>query len=781
MAHRGRLNVLAHTVGRPYEAILVEFEGEANPDADTAQPEGGTGDVKYHHGATGTYMVRSRARASRSRCRRTRATSSSSTRSSRAARAPTRPAARAARLHARPDARRAGAAARRRRVPGPGRRRRDAEHAEPQGLHDRRHDPPDHEQPARLHDRPVATRARRATPRTSAKGFDVPIIHVNADDVEACIAADPAVRSPSARSSAATPSSTWSATAASATTRPTSPPTRSRRCTSGSRSTRRSASSTRTSSIEEGVVTRRGGRARWRPRRLQRRAKAHDGAEGGDGRQADDDDERELDRIRQPRAAAPRVNADTLRALNEQLLQRARGLHRPPQAEAAARAPAQGARRGRGIDWAQAEALAWGSLLQQGVPIRLTGQDSERGTFSQRHLKLHDPETGQRLRADAEPRRTPRRRSSCTTRRCPRPPASASSTATRAQAPEALVLWEAQFGDFVNGAQVIIDQFIVSGARQVGPDDAPHAAAPARLRGRRPRALVRPPRALPAARRRGQHPRRQLLDAGAVLPPAAPPGADPEAPPAGRDDAEEPAAPARRGVALVAPDRGPLLPRARRPDAAGLARRGHPARALLRQGLLRHHRRTRSAPSCDNVAVGRVELLYPFAENELRELMATLPEPETVVWAQEEPKNMGARDRHGAAARLDPAGVGGATSTSAASSAPARARATPRRTVPSRRGSCARRSACAEQIRPPRPCLFALAHAISQRDSACSRVRVTLLASASASCSPSWPRTTRAPRPTAPGSPASATTPTLRAGRTVQDVGRRVHEDRRRR
>ncbi len=55
MAHRGRLNVLAHTVGRPYESILVEFEGEQTLSADTAAPEGGTGDVKYHYGAAGKY------------------------------------------------------------------------------------------------------------------------------------------------------------------------------------------------------------------------------------------------------------------------------------------------------------------------------------------------------------------------------------------------------------------------------------------------------------------------------------------------------------------------------------------------------------------------------------------------------------------------------------------------------------------------------------------------------------------------------------------------------
>ena len=54
MAHRGRLNVLAHTLGQPYEAILREFEGERTLEAVVADPEGGTGDVKYHLGAEGT-------------------------------------------------------------------------------------------------------------------------------------------------------------------------------------------------------------------------------------------------------------------------------------------------------------------------------------------------------------------------------------------------------------------------------------------------------------------------------------------------------------------------------------------------------------------------------------------------------------------------------------------------------------------------------------------------------------------------------------------------------
>ena len=57
MAHRGRLNVLAHNLGRPYETIFAEFEGASTLEAVTTIPQGGTGDVKYHHGAQGTYAL----------------------------------------------------------------------------------------------------------------------------------------------------------------------------------------------------------------------------------------------------------------------------------------------------------------------------------------------------------------------------------------------------------------------------------------------------------------------------------------------------------------------------------------------------------------------------------------------------------------------------------------------------------------------------------------------------------------------------------------------------
>ena len=120
------------------------------------------------------------------------------------------------------------------------------------------------------------------------------------------------------------------------------------------------------------------------------------------------------------------------------------------------------------IDWGQAEALAFASLLAQGVPLRLTGQDTARGTFSQRHLVLHDAKTRRRATRRSSTSRTRRRRSRSTTARCRSRPRSGFEYGYSVQAPEALVMWEAQFGDFVNAAQVIIDQFIVSGLAKWG-------------------------------------------------------------------------------------------------------------------------------------------------------------------------------------------------------------------------------------------------------------------------------------------------------------------------
>ena len=114
------------------------------------------------------------------------------------------------------------------------------------------------------------------------------------------------------------------------------------------------------------------------------------------------------------------------------------------------------------VDYGMAEALAFGSLLRKGVPVRLTGQDSQRGTFNQRHAALVDVENGQRYfpLAHVAPGQA---RFEAYNSELSEAAVLGFEYGYSRDYPETLVLWEAQFGDFANGAQVIIDQFITSG------------------------------------------------------------------------------------------------------------------------------------------------------------------------------------------------------------------------------------------------------------------------------------------------------------------------------
>ncbi|HEY0808594.1 MAG TPA: 2-oxoglutarate dehydrogenase E1 component, partial [Longimicrobiales bacterium] len=115
-----------------------------------------------------------------------------------------------------------------------------------------------------------------------------------------------------------------------------------------------------------------------------------------------------------------------------------------------------------GIEWGHAEALAFATLLTEGVPVRMTGQDVERGTFSHRHAVLHDSKTGQTyspLKQLRDSKATFEIYNSTLSELA----VLGFEYGYSVVAPESLVLWEAQFGDFVNGAQVIIDQFISAG------------------------------------------------------------------------------------------------------------------------------------------------------------------------------------------------------------------------------------------------------------------------------------------------------------------------------
>ena len=142
---------------------------------------------------------------------------------------------------------------------------------------------------------------------------------------------------------------------------------------------------------------------------------------------------------------------------------RAAGLPRPPEAREGPR----GARRrwcagARPLDWAMAEALAFGTLAWEGTRVRLVGQDTRRGTFSHRHAVLFDQERGtpyaplSHLRSGQGPVEI---RDSLLSEAA----ALGFEYGYSLELPEALVVWEAQFGDFVNAAQVIVDQFLSSG------------------------------------------------------------------------------------------------------------------------------------------------------------------------------------------------------------------------------------------------------------------------------------------------------------------------------
>ena len=120
---------------------------------------------------------------------------------------------------------------------------------------------------------------------------------------------------------------------------------------------------------------------------------------------------------------------------------------------------------GKGIDWATAEALAFGTLLTEGYPVRLSGQDSSRGTFSQRHSVVIDQETEDR-HAMLNHIRTGQAPYEVVDSMLSEYAVMGFEYGYSLAEPNALVLWEAQFGDFVNGAQIMIDQFVASGEKK---------------------------------------------------------------------------------------------------------------------------------------------------------------------------------------------------------------------------------------------------------------------------------------------------------------------------
>ncbi|HVD93120.1 MAG TPA: 2-oxoglutarate dehydrogenase E1 component [Vicinamibacterales bacterium] len=298
----------------------------------------------------------------------------------------------------------------------------------------------------------------------------------------------------------------------------------------------------------------------------------------------------------------------------------------------------------RTVDWATAEELAMASILADGTSIRLTGEDVERGTFSHRHSVLHDVNTGAihvplqslpQARAGFEVHNSPLSENAVL----------GFEYGYNVQVPSRLVIWEAQYGDFINGAQVIIDEFITSARVKWGQQPSLVLLLPHAHEGQGPdHASARPERFL------------QL-------------GADMNMRIVNCTTAAQYFHLLRRQAALLLTDplplvvltpksllRHPLVASAPRELAEGRfrsviedeearGRAGDVRRVILCSGkiyvdLAGSDRRA----AAREIAICRVEQLYPVPAQSLRAALDAFPSADDIVWVQEEPVNMGAWD-----------------------------------------------------------------------------------------------------------------------------------------
>ena len=162
---------------------------------------------------------------------------------------------------------------------------------------------------------------------------------------------------------------------------------------------------------------------------------------------------------RRGETAAP---TDTLKKVGAALTTLPQGFHPHRTITRQLQAKAQMIETGEGIDWATGEALAFGTLLDEGCPVRLSGQDTSRGTFSQRHAALVDQDNEKRY-IPLNHIREGQAEFEVVDSLLSEEAVVGFEYGYSLAEPRALVLWEAQFGDFANGAQVVIDQFIASG------------------------------------------------------------------------------------------------------------------------------------------------------------------------------------------------------------------------------------------------------------------------------------------------------------------------------
>ncbi|MHB8393261.1 MAG: multifunctional oxoglutarate decarboxylase/oxoglutarate dehydrogenase thiamine pyrophosphate-binding subunit/dihydrolipoyllysine-residue succinyltransferase subunit [Candidatus Dormibacteria bacterium] len=289
--------------------------------------------------------------------------------------------------------------------------------------------------------------------------------------------------------------------------------------------------------------------------------------------------------------------------------------------------------------WAQSEALAFASLIEEGVAIRLTGQDTERGTFSQRHLVLHDVDTGA---AWAPIQNLTGARATFEVHNSPLSEVAAMGFeyGFGVTKPQSLVIWEAQYGDFFNNAQVVIDQFVAAGQAKWDQESRltlllPHGyegSGPEHSSARIERFLELAAEgnirlACPSTAAQYFH----LLRLQAL--------ADERRPLV----VFTPKSGLRLQAVMSNPDKlatgsfQPVLDDPSAPESTQVRR------LLVASGKVAHELiALRDREALPEVAVLRLELLYPFATTEVSDLISRYPNLESVAWVQEEPRNMGA-------------------------------------------------------------------------------------------------------------------------------------------
>lgn len=469
MAHRGRLNVLAHVLGKPYEAIFAEFHHSPNKDLIPSEGSmginyGWTGDVKYHLGAdrdieeSNTVRARLTLANNPSHLEFVNPVVEGYARAAQENRSesgvPKQDVSKSVAILIHGDAA----------FPGEGI---VAETLNLSRLRGYQTGGAIHIIANNLLGFTTESRDDRSTKYASdlAKGFEIPIVHVNADDPEACLAVmnlayqyrklfkkdflidlvgyrryghnemdDPAATQPLMYEKV------------------------------NKHPTVRARYAERLGS--EGVVT--SDKADQMDNDIIKKfqdvfdeVKAHSG-------------EGEIEEIEPPGTVKnglakieTAVSIDSLREVNENLLKWPEGFHVYSKLKRILKRRSDALEDGKKVDWGLAETLAFATILADGTPIRMTGQDSERGTFAHRHLVLHDEETGETYSPLHE---IPEAKASFAMYNSPLSEGSVIGFeyGYNVTAPETLVVWEAQYGDFANAGQVMFDQFISAGRAKWG-------------------------------------------------------------------------------------------------------------------------------------------------------------------------------------------------------------------------------------------------------------------------------------------------------------------------